>query len=165
MRPPVSLARLRLLPGGREVLHFPRGGDEGPRPMPPERIDAMEYVARVLAQIPPPRRHLVRYHGYYSNAARGKRRRDQVVDIPKDTAQTQPDPPPATAALRKRWADLLRRVYEVDPLICPRCASTMHVVGFITEPAQIKRILDHLRRRNPLARPPPHVAHRVASTA
>jgi hypothetical protein len=29
--------------------------------MPPESIDAMEYVARVLAQIPPPRRHLVRY--------------------------------------------------------------------------------------------------------
>jgi hypothetical protein len=45
MRPPVSLARLRMLPGGREVLHFPRGGEEGPGSMPPERIDAMEYVS------------------------------------------------------------------------------------------------------------------------
>jgi hypothetical protein len=165
MRPPVSLARLRLLPGGREVLHFPKGGDDDPGSMSPERIDAMEYVARVLAQIPPPRRHLVRYHGYYSNAARGKRRRDQAADIQHDTAQTQPDPPPATAALRKRWADLLRRVYEVDPLICPRCASMMRVVGFITEPAQIKRILDHFRKRNPLARPPPRTPHPAASTA
>jgi hypothetical protein len=98
-------------------------------------------------------------------AARGKRRRDQAADSRHDTAQTQPDPPPATAAVRKRWADLLRRVYEVDPLVCPRCASTMRVVGFITEPAQIKCILDHLRKRKPLARPPPHVAHPVASTA
>jgi hypothetical protein len=62
-------------------------------------------------------------------------------------------------------SDSLRRVYEVDPLICPRCASTMRVVAFITEPAQIKRILDHLRRRKPVARPPPHVPQPVASTA
>jgi hypothetical protein len=44
------------------------------------------------------------------------------------------------AALRKRGADLLRRVYEVDPLICPRCASTMRVVGSITDPVQVERI-------------------------
>jgi hypothetical protein len=31
----------------------------------------MEFVARVLVQIPDPRRHLVRYYGAYSNAARG----------------------------------------------------------------------------------------------
>ena len=32
-----------------------------------ERIDAEEFVARVLVQIPDPRRHLVRYYGAYSN--------------------------------------------------------------------------------------------------
>jgi hypothetical protein len=45
---------------------------------------------------------------YYSNAARGNRRRDQAADIQHDTAHTQPAPPPATAVLRKRWANLLR---------------------------------------------------------
>ena len=34
---------------------------------------------------------------------------------------------PCQAALRKRWADLLRLVYEVDP----RCGGEMCVVGFI----------------------------------
>ena len=121
----------------------------------------------MLAQIPPPRKHLVRYHGFYSNAARGKRRRDQAAEVQHNTAQTQPASPPATATatLRKRWADLLRRVYEVDPLICPRCAATMHVVGFITQPAQIKRIPNYLRKRDQVTRPPPHVGHTVASTA
>ena len=58
-----------------------------------------------------------------------------------------------------------QRENEVDPLVCPRCASTMHVVGFISEPTQIKRILNHLRKQKPLARPPPDLAHPVASTA
>ena len=62
MRPPVSLARLQLLPGSDDVLHFPKGSGDDPGSAQPERIDAMEYVARVLAQIPPPRKHLVRYH-------------------------------------------------------------------------------------------------------
>ncbi len=52
----------------------------------------MEYVGRVSAQISPPLKHLVRYYGVYSNAARGKRRRDQTALVQRDTADTQPAP-------------------------------------------------------------------------
>ena len=38
------------------------------------------------------------------------------------------------AALRGRWAELIRRVYESPP-VRPRCGSEMCVVGFITHPA------------------------------
>ncbi len=38
---------------------------------------------------------------------------------------------PQLAALRRRWASLIRRVYNVDPLLCPRCRSLMRVVSFI----------------------------------
>ena len=158
MRPPVSLARLRLLPGKDQVLHFPKTGGDDPGSTRPEQSDAMDYVARVLAQIPPPRKHLVRYHGYYSNAARGKRRRDKDGRVARGDAELEQEvtPAPAAAALRKRWADLLRRVYEVDPLVCPRCSASMKVIGFITKPATIKRILDHLRRSShSRPRPPP----------
>jgi len=71
---PAWPARLKLLPEADQVLHFPKGSGDDPGSARPERIDAMDYVARVLAQIPPPRKHLVRYNGCYSNAARGKRR-------------------------------------------------------------------------------------------
>jgi len=47
---------------------------------------------------------------------------------------------PYRAALRRRWAELIRRVYEIDPLVCPRCGGEMRVVGFITQPALIDRI-------------------------
>jgi hypothetical protein len=54
---------------------------------------------------------------------------------------------------------------ENDPLICPRCGSEMPVVGFITQPALIDRILDHLRRRDKIPRPPPLCAQPLATPA
>lgn len=62
-------------------------------------------------------------------------------------------------------AQLIRRGYEVDPLVCPRCGGAMRVVGFITQPALIKRILDHLRKRAKVSRPPPHAPQPMASPA
>ena len=47
---------------------------------------------------------------------------------------------------RHRWAESLRRIFEVEPLKCPRCGQTMRIVAFITEPQVIDRILDSLRR-------------------
>ena len=50
---------------------------------------------------------------------------------------------------RRRWAELLRRIFEVDPLACPRCGTEMRIVAFITDPTTIDRILEHLRRSAP----------------
>jgi hypothetical protein len=57
---------------------------------------------------------------------------------------------------------LLRREGEIDPLICPSCGGEMRVVAFITDPPVIKRILDHLARRQGAARAPPSPASAVA---
>jgi hypothetical protein len=81
-----------------------RGSGDDPGSAQPARFDALDYVARVLAQIPPPRKHLVRYHGFYSNAARGKRRREQVVVDEPECADPAEAPAPAVTAARKRWA-------------------------------------------------------------
>ncbi|MBI4574380.1 MAG: hypothetical protein HY713_13975 [candidate division NC10 bacterium] len=35
-------------------------------------------------------------------------------------------------------------MYEVDPLLCPRCGGTMKVVAVIERPAVVRQILDHL---------------------
>jgi len=39
-----------------------------------EAFDPAEFLARVIMHIPEPRRHMVRYYGWYSNVSRGKRR-------------------------------------------------------------------------------------------
>jgi hypothetical protein len=47
--------------------------------------------------------------------------------------------------LRNNWAALIRRVYEVDPLVCP-CGATMRIVAVITERSVITKILAHLAK-------------------
>ena len=47
---------------------------------------------------------------------------------------------------RPGWARLLRKIFEVDPLLCPKCGVEMEVASVITEPAVIDRILKHLAR-------------------
>jgi hypothetical protein len=57
-------------------------------------------------------------------------------------------------AARARWAELLRRIFEVDPLTCPRCQRAMRVVAVITDATVIARILAHrVRARDPTSRP------------
>jgi hypothetical protein len=42
---------------------------------------------------------------------------------------------------------LLRQIFEVDPLVCPRCTGPMRIVACITQAAVIDQILTHLRTR------------------
>ena len=45
---------------------------------------------------------------------------------------------------RLRWRDLLRRVFAVDALVCPRCCGPLVVIAFITDMAAVQKILTHL---------------------
>jgi hypothetical protein len=31
---------------------------------------------------------------------------------------------------QKNWARLIRKIYEVDPLVCPRCNGQMRITGY-----------------------------------
>jgi hypothetical protein len=42
------------------------------------------------------------------------------------------------------WAEMIRRVYEVDPLDCPRYGGQMKVIAFLTETAVVDQIIRHL---------------------
>ena len=43
-----------------------------------------------------------------------------------------------------RWLRYSARIYEVFPLLCPKCGGQMHLIAFITEGMQIRRILGHI---------------------
>ena len=127
MRAPVSQERLELDPDLAEVRLRPKAAaDDGRAEDQVERLDPDEAVARVIAQIPEPRKHLIRSYGRYANAARAKREREAAAGEGPSQAATAsaPGSPPSEPdsaerkAARKRWANLIRHIYEVDPLVC-----------------------------------------------
>jgi hypothetical protein len=153
MRPPLSLERMAW-DGVGEVRYRRKRGHEGPG-LPEheeEGFDSAEFLARVIMHIPEPKRHLVRYYGWYSNVSRGKRRKAGREHEKTAGAVTGPPSPTARAeardarALRRSWAQLIKRIYEVDPLVCPSCGGTMKVIAFITEHAVVDAILRHLAK-------------------
>ena len=105
----------------------------------------VEFLAEFTQHIPPKGAHLVRYYGWYSNKARGMRRKaaeaQQAATSPPAVAA--PASPPARCS--QTWAMLIKRIYEADPLTCQKCGGRMEVVAFIEPPQQdvIEKILRH----------------------
>jgi len=64
-------------------------------------------------------------------------------------------------ALRKSWARLIQKIYEVDPLICPHCKGTMRIISFIEDAQFIREILTHLGIWIIRSRPPPKICAAV----
>jgi hypothetical protein len=142
-RNPVALERLEYDASARQVRYRSDKAD-GPT-AGTETVDPLEFLARVTAHIPNKRQVMTRYYGYYANRVRGARHRRAGVADPPITVATDPVPLPLREA-RRRWAELLRQIFEVDPLRCPKCGAEMRIVAFITARAVIDRILDHVRR-------------------
>jgi hypothetical protein len=114
-----------------------------------DELDYLDFIARLTSHIPEKGQVMVRYYGIYSNAHRGSEtRRGQASPL------LMSQPPPATTA-SPGWREMIKQVYEVDPLICPTCGSEMKVIAFITNYEVIDKIIDHLRLTFKPARPPP----------
>jgi len=44
------------------------------------------------------------------------------------------EPIGSSKALRKNWARLIQKIYETDPLCCPKCSGKMKILSFIEDP-------------------------------
>ena len=53
---------------------------------------------------------------------------------------------------------MIRKVYDVDPMVFPKCGGTMKVVAFITDSQTVDRIIDHLKLQFVVEKPPPERA-------
>jgi hypothetical protein len=148
LRCPVSLSRIHWTPGSKTLFYESKSSHDDPLFSHPqgETLDTLEFIARVLTQIPEPRTHGVRYFGAYSSRARVYRKKASLTLQSlgaSHTSASQDEPklsPKKRAALRKSWAQLIRRVYQVDPLKCD-CGGTLRVISFITEHKVIQKIL------------------------
>ncbi len=190
-RPAVSESRLAELPDGRIGYALKRRFADGTTAVGMTNAVWME---RLCALVPPPRKHLVTYHGVLgpasglrpkvvprqmavgeeeaASAAAGCRHGACGGGVRQVAGEDNAATPAtsATAAVcrqqaerrarararlraphrggRRRsrrqrlpWADLLRRVFGIDVMVCPKCAGPRRVLAAIHDPAAIARVL------------------------
>jgi len=150
IRPLLSLERLSFSEKEGQVRY--RYGKEAKEV---ERMDYLEFIARVTSHIPDKGQVTVRYFGLYANAHRGKVKKASLAVFPLPIVEEELRRLPA-----KGWAEMIRKVYEIDPMICPRCGGRMKVIAFLTDYAVVDRIINHLKLTFVAERPPPpHIAY------
>ena len=162
-RPAISLKKIRYEPFKGRVLFHTTYSDYFKENV--HLFDPLDFLAELTQHIPPARMQLIRRYGLYSSRIKGHWTRmayvlqrapsgwtsqvDETGATASNRAGSREVPPTETDApdareRRHAWARLLARVYEVDPLVCPRCGARLRVIAVIQNPVQIKKILNHL---------------------
>ena len=75
--------------------------------------------------------------------------RVEIIDVSDYRPKKIPSP---------KWRECIKKVWEVDPLSCPKCGSEMKIISFINEADVIRKILEHLNlweEKTPVERAPP----------
>jgi hypothetical protein len=148
MRAPVNLSRLRFDRDSGLLVYQPKSGHE----LDDDALtDPLEFLARVLIHVPEPNKHLVHFYGAYANRVRQSYREQLRPD-------DETKPSPSRRAANKRWAELIYRIYHVDPLTCTQCGGEMKILAFITDPGTIRTILGHREKIAAEPRAPPDVS-------
>jgi len=109
--------------------------------------DPLEWIARITSHIPKKGAKQVIYYGANSQAWRGRERRQGIsttATAEEESASSLRDPSSYSSRRRQLWAVLLKKVWDIDVLKCPKCGGEMKVISFIEQPSVIRRILKHL---------------------
>ncbi len=134
VRPPVSLERLTYDRENQQVLYQGKAQTYTYQPL--------DFLAYVSLHIPDKGEQIVRYYGWYSNKSRGLRKKDKSAS--SAISHAEEDLTAYQKKCRSAWARLIRKIYEVDPLVCPQCQHTMKIIAFVEEDPTIHKILTHL---------------------
>ncbi|MBI4473021.1 MAG: transposase, partial [Acidobacteria bacterium] len=158
-RPAVATERLSPLPDGRLLYRLKRPWRDGTSAV---IFEPQDFMAKLAVLAPAPRAHLTRYHGILGPAAvsrpliiptaRGDHR--EITRNPPPSPGVSPargvdaEPAPQTlSSVRPRnytWAELMKRVFLVDVLLCERCGGAMKILAAIHPPETTSRILESL---------------------
>ena len=148
--------RLAVAADGRVVLRLRHPWADGTTHV---AFEPTAFLERLAVLVPRPRINLLLYHGVL--AAHAAWRADVAARAPSGGAAPAAGPESnATDATLpgpagRRWADLMRRAFDVDVLACPRCGGRLRLVALLETSPVTARILRHLGLPSevPAARP------------
>jgi hypothetical protein len=145
IRNPFSIEKMQVSQPGGPVIYRSGMNEKIHRNF--EVFSPCDFIAAITQHIPDKSFQLVRYYGWYSNKMRGQRDKRAAEDAAAagqavqiiDVSEHKPRRIPSA-----KWRELIKKVWEADPLICPRCSKEMRIVSLIDDRAVIERILRHL---------------------
>jgi len=117
------------------------------------RLSPLELLEKLVALVPLPHVHLVRYGGCVAphNHLRG-------AIIPTRRQHGLDEPVACPTSPRWSWARLLQRVFALDMARCPWCQQGMlRIIAVITQGEVISKILHHLK----LSADPPRLVKKL----
>ena len=171
-RCPISLEKIKYEPFHAKVLYkTPKYNEYFKENF--KTFDAIDFIAEVTAHIPPKHKQYIRRYGLYSSRTRGiwdhfshlirlapqgwkeKHKVGQETgnkSLPSENTEDVIEPI-SSGERASAWARLIKKVYGVDPLTCPKCGKDMKIIAIILDPQETTKILRHLIK---IGRPPPN---------
>jgi len=102
----------------------------------------LDFIARLVALIPPPRMNMIRYSGCFAPNFKDRKFIVKKKSAPKkDGEARKSDLPEKIKQERLRWAEMLKRVFQIDVTVCPKCSGRMEQIAVIRDKAVAKKIL------------------------
>jgi putative transposase/transposase-like zinc-binding protein len=137
-RPPFASENLRWN-GPWLVYRFPKPARDGRTFI---QLEPLDFIERIAAFIPYPRRHRRHYHGVFAPSSPLRKRvavsaqkaRVQELQMVQETVEK-------VEKVSFNWSKLIARIYEVNPLVCSACGKEIKIIAFVTHSSQIWRIL------------------------
>jgi len=170
-RPAISEQRLSISPQGRVRYQLKTPWRNGTTHV---EWDAVDFIAKLAALVPPPRAHLTRFHGVFAPNANlraqltpsGRGKRPAGDAAPVDVSAHDEPRSPEQKRRAMSWAQRLKRVFSIDITTCAHCGGAVRIVASIEEPTAIRAILAHFEKHGaleqahyrPAARAPPPAA-------
>jgi hypothetical protein len=144
-RAPVALSRMTY-DAQEGVVRIVSDKTDGPT-AGTHSFEALEFLAQLLAHVPRKSEIYVRYYGAYSVRRRADWRKCGIRTRrePLDAEETPEPVPERVRARRRRWAELLRKIWHVDVETCPTCGGPMMILAFTMDPAAIDSTLRRIR--------------------
>lgn len=145
-RPPIANERLSITQSGNVLYKMKAPYQDGTTHL---QFAPLEFIEKLSALVPPPRMHIIRYHGVFAPHSKARPdivKRNKVLKKSKEGSARVDDQSLVPEKLKAKisWAKLLRRTFQIDITKCEHCGGQTKVLCAIMEKKAIGKILSHL---------------------
>ena len=100
-----------------------------------KEFSPLEFMAKVAQHVPDTFEQMIRYYGAYSARSRGVKTTQYAESVIIPLSEMEEKTKPSIS-----WASSMKKVFETDPLVCPKCAGDMVIKNFIFNTKEITRM-------------------------